>query len=306
MSLTREQLDERLNYICGSDAAVICGISPYNNKIQLWQEKTKQITPKDISDKPCIKAGNFLEPAVREWFESETGMKVTTDPRLLIHESIPYMAGHIDGWVGTDAIFEAKTAAYDYGWGEQGDNIIPDHYLCQVAHYMAVTDVNKAYVAVLIRGTDFRYYLIERNKKLEEMLLRTQSEFWNCVKKNIAPTPTSGDEVISLHGYRSISESMVADGEINELLISLKDLRLNEANIAKNKKAIEDKIKVFMGEKDTLLDQNGKIAITWKGTASSKRFDANAFREENKDEYSKYIREVSSSRRFLIKQQEGL
>ena len=306
MSFTEEELEERLDHVCGSDAAVICGISPYNNKIALWQEKTRQIKPKDISDKPAVKAGKLLESAVRKWFTLETGIKVVVDRRLLKHESIEYMAGHIDGWVGTDAIFEAKTSAYDYGWGEQGDNTIPDHYLCQVAHYMAVCDVSKAYVAVLIRGNDFRHYIIERNQKLEEMLIRTQAEFWNCVKKNIAPTPTSGDEVISLHGYRSISESMVADGEINELLISLKDLRLNEANIAKNKKAIEDKIKVFMGEKDTLLDQNGKIAITWKGTASSKRFDANAFREENKDEYSKYIREVSSSRRFLIKQSEGL
>lgn len=306
MSLTREQLDERLDYICGSDAAVICGVSPYNNKIALWQEKTRQITPRDISDKPYIKAGNFLEPAVREWFEAETGLKVTTDSRLIVHESIEYMAGHVDGWVGTDAIFEAKTAAYDYGWGEQGDNTIPDHYLCQVAHYMAVCDADRAYVAVLIRGTDFRYYVIERNKKLEEMLIRTQAQFWNCVKKNIAPTPSSGDEVISLHGYRSISEAMVADGEINELLISLKDIRVNESAIAKRRKSIEDKIKVFMGEKDTLLDQNGRVAITWKGASASRRFDVAAFKEANNDEYSKYIRDFSSSRRFLIKQSEGL
>ncbi len=306
MSLTREQLDERLNYICGSDAAIICGVSPYGNQIELWQEKTRQISPKDISDKPYIKAGNFLEPAVRQWFESETELTVTTDTRLIEHKEISYMAGHIDGWVGTDAIFEAKTASYEHGWGETGSGIIPDHYLCQVAHYMAVCDVKKAYVAVLIRGTDFRYYIIDRNEKLEAMLLRKQSEFWDCVKKNYAPRPMSGDEVISLHGYKSISESLVADGEINELLISLKHIKKNEANLEKTKKAIEDKIKVFMGENDTLLDQNGKIAITWKGSSAAKRFDAEAFKKDNKDEYAKYIREVSSSRRFLIKQSEGL
>ncbi len=306
MSLTEKQLDERLDFICGSDAAVICGVSPYSNQIQLWQEKTRQIKAKDISDKPSVKAGNFLESAVRKWFESETGLEVTIDERLIIHEDIPYMAGHIDGWVGEDAIFEAKTTSYEHGWGEHGDNTIPDHYLCQVAHYMAVCDVKKAYVAVLIRGTDFRYYIIERNPKLEEMLIRKQKEFWNCVKKNIAPLPMSGQEVISLHGYKSINEPVLADGEINELVINLKDIRQTEDELSKRKKVIEDKIKVFMGEKDTLLDLNGRIAITWKGAVPSKRFDANAFKASNEEEYSKYIRECSSSRRFLIKQPEGL
>jgi putative phage-type endonuclease len=303
MSLSQNQLNERLNYICGSDAAVICGVSPYANHIELWQEKTRQITPKDISHKACIKAGNFLEPAVRSWFEAETGLKVTTDDRLIVHDKIPFMAGHIDGWVGTDSIFEAKTSSYDYGWGETGTGDIPDHYLCQVAHYMAVCDVKKAYVAVLIRGTDFRFYVIERNMKLEEMLIRKQEEFWECVKKNYPPRILSGQEVISLHGYKSVEESLVATGEISELLINLRDIRLEEDRMSKTKKDLEDKIKVFMGEKDTLLDLSGKIAVIWKSSKPTKRFDATRFKEDNEREYSKYVKECSASRRFLIKQE---
>ncbi len=305
--LTKNQLQERLNYICGSDAAVICGISPYKNPIELWQEKTGQIIPPDISDKPCIKAGNFLEPAIRDWFEAESGLKVTQEPSLLKHPTIEYMAGNVDGLIKDEnAIFEAKTTSYEAGWGEQGSNTIPDHYLCQVSHYMAVADAKRAYVAVLIRGSDFRYYIIDRNIKLEEMLIRKEKEFWDCVKKNESPKPMSGEEVISLHGYKSIEEPIIADGEINELIMKLKEIRQNESELAKYKKAIEDKIKVFMGEKDTLVDLNGKIAITWKGSSPSKRFDMNAFKEANNDEYSKYIKDISSSRRFLIKQPEGL
>jgi len=306
MSLTAKQLEQRLDYICGSDAAVICGISPYNNKIKLWQEKTRQIHSEDISHKACIKAGNFLEPAIRTWFEEETGLKVTLDPNLIIHKDVPYMAGNIDGWVGDDAIFEAKTASYDIGWGEQGENTIPDIYLCQVAHYMAVCDVKRAYVAVLIRGNDFRHYVIDRNKKLEEMILRTQKSFWDCVRTRVAPRPMSGAEVISLHGYKSIKEPVVADGTIQQSLLTLEEIKQTIKKLDVQKQEVEDKIKIFMGQNDTLLSQSGKIAVTWKSAKSTKRFDAISLREDDIETYSKYIKEFSASRRFVLKTKEGL
>jgi putative phage-type endonuclease len=306
MSLTAKQLEERLDYICGSDAATICGISPYGDKIKLWQEKTRQIHAEDISDKPYIKAGNFLEPAVRAWFEKETGMTVTLDPKLIVHKDIAYMAGNIDGWVGDDAIFEAKTASFDTGWGEQGDNTIPDHYLCQVSHYMAVCDVKRAYVAVLIRGNDFRHYVIDRNYKLEEMLLRTQKSFWDCVRTRVAPRPASGAEVISLHGYKSIEEPVVANGDIQQDLIQLEKVKQTIKKLDSQKSELEDKIKIFMGQNDTLLSQSGKIAVTWKSAKSTKRFDSASLKEDDVETYSKYVKEFSASRRFILKTNEGL
>lgn len=305
MSLTEHQIEERLDYICGSDAAVICGVSPWGNVIKLWQEKTRQICAEDISDKPYIKAGNFLEPAVRSWFEDETGLKVTIHKPIIVHPTIPYLAGNIDGKIGDDAIFEAKTASYDEGWGEYGDNKIPDHYFLQVSHYMMVADVKKAYIAVLIRGNDFRYYTIERNPKLEEMMLRKYKEFWKCVIKNIAPTPSNGEEVLSLYGYVSIDEQIIADGDIQDNLERLEHVResIKKANDLKDK--LEDKIKIYMGQKDTLLTTSGKIAATWKQAQESRRFDLLAFKTENEELYNKYIKKCAASRRFIFKQQEG-
>jgi putative phage-type endonuclease len=306
MSLTAKQLEERLDYVCGSDASIIVGISPYKNQIQLWQEKTRQIRAEDISHKPYVKAGNFLEPAVRAWFEKETGLTVTLEPKLLVHDDIEYMAGNIDGWVGDNAIFEAKTASYDTGWGEQGDNTIPDHYLCQVSHYMAVANVKRAYVAVLIRGNDFRHYVIDRNYKLEEMILRKQKEFWHCVKTRTAPRLMSGQEVISLHGYKSIEEPVVADGEIQQKIFELEEVKQSIKKLDIQKSALEDNIKIFMGQNDTLLSQSGKIAVTWKSAKITKRFDAASLKEDNVEMYSKYTKEFSASRRFVLKTQEGL
>jgi putative phage-type endonuclease len=304
VSLTEHQIQERLDYICGSDAAVICGVSPWGNVVQLWQEKTRQIFPEDISDKPYIKAGNFLEPAVRAWFEDETGLKVTLDKSLIVHPTIPYLAGNIDGRVGTDAIFEAKTASHDEGWGQTNNNQIPDHYLLQISHYMMVADVKKAHIAVLIRGNDFRYYTIERNPKLEEMMLRKYKEFWKCVTKNIAPIPSNGEEVLSLYGYKSIEEQVVADYLIQEDLQRLENVRESIKKSEALKEKLEDKIKIFMGQKDTLLSSSGKIAATWKQANESRRFDLLTFKTENEELYNTYTKTCAASRRFIFKQQQ--
>lgn len=305
MSLTEHQLEERLDYICGSDAAVICGVSPWGNIVKLWQEKTRQICHEDISDKPYIKAGNFLEPAVRSWFEDETGLKVIIHKPMIVHKTIPYLAGNIDGKVGDDAIFEAKTASYDEGWGLSGENRIPDHYLLQVSHYMMVADVKKAHIAVIIRGNDFRYYTIERNPKLEEMMLRKYKEFWKCVTKNIAPTPSNGEEVLSLYGYTSIEEQIIADYTIQEELQRLENVKESIKKATDLKDKLEDKIKIYMGQKDTLLSSSGKIVATWKQAQESRRFDLLTFKTENEDLYNKYTKTCSASRRFIFKQQEG-
>jgi len=307
MSLTSLQLEERLNYICGSDSAVICGVSKWGNIIELWQEKIRQRTPKDISDNPYVKAGNFLEPSVIKWFESETGIEVTIDNNLIVHPTIPYLAGNIDGRVEDDAIFEAKTSSSELGWGEQGENKIPDHYLLQVSHYMMVTNTQKAYVAVLIRGSDFRHYVIDRNLKLEEMMLKKYEKFWHAVKTETAPEVSTGQEVLSLYGYASVQEPIIANGDIQEEIDKLEELKITIKESEEKKQKIEDKIKIYMGQNDTLLSTSGKIVATWKQTRETSRFDAPTFKKENEQIYKKYIKSCSSQRRFVIKQpNEGL
>lgn len=304
--LTQEQLEERLNYICGSDCATILGLNPYSNKVKLWQEKTGNITPEDISNKPYVKAGNFLEPAIRAWFEAETGLKVTLEPNLIVHPLLPWMAGNIDGRINEHEILEIKTTSCDRGWGKQGENKIPDNYLCQITHYMAVTCAKVCHVAVLIRGTDFRTYRFERNIELEDIVIEKEQKFWELVQKKECPEVTNADEILSLHGYHSDATSVVADADIDMSLQILDNVRVALKSIEEEKKKIEDKIKIFMGKNDTLLGVDGKIAVTWKACAPSKRFDSNAFKKENESEYFKYVKPCESSRRFVIKTTEGL
>jgi putative phage-type endonuclease len=299
--LTKQQLENRTNYIGGSDAPIILGLSPYRNQVDLWHEKTGHIEPKDISNNPYVKAGNFLEPSVKRWFEHETGLKITNENEFYEHPDHNFIGGHIDGFIREEnAVFEAKTSSSDKGWGANGSNEIPDSYLIQIAHYMSITGASKAYIAVLIRGVDFRYYIIKRNQRLEDMIIEREKEFWSLVINNYAPTPKKASEIISLNGFKSVEESVVADNEIQNYLEKLEQVNFQMLVLSRQKEEMSDKIKLFMGEKDTLIESNGKIAATWKETKASTRFDADTFKKEKPDDYCNYIKTTSGSRRFCV------
>jgi len=305
--LTKEQLENRINYIGGSDAPIILGLSNYKNRVELWQEKTGQIEPRDISDNPYVKAGNFLEPSIRTWFEHETGLKISHENEFYEHPEHDFIGGHIDGWIKSEnAIFEAKTAASDKLWGTIESNEIPDPYLVQITHYMAITGAAKAYVAVLIRGVDFRYYVIERNKKLEDLVIEAERAFWNLVMNNNPPEPLTAGEFISLNGYKCIKEPIVATNEVEDCLKNLDQVNLKLSSLAKQKEYLSDKIKVFMGQRDTLTESTGKILATWKETKPSIRFDVEAFKKDRPEDYINYTKTCSGSRRFIVKTNEEL
>jgi len=303
--LTQNQLKERLKYVCGSDCATILGLNPYSNVVKLWQEKTGHRAQEEISNK-YVKSGNFLESAVRAWFEAETGLKVTLEPNLIVHPIHKWMAGNIDGRINKDEILEIKTTSCEKGWGKQGENKIPDNYLCQITHYMAVTCAKVCHVAVLIRGIDFRTYRFERNIELEDIVIAKEQAFFEMVQKNECPEPASSAEIISFHGYHSDASSIVADAKTQEYLDKLVDINKSIKELEQKKFACQELLKLFMCKNDTLLDQSGKIAGTWKSCAQSQRFDSASFKEANEKEYLKYLKTCSPSRRFIIKTTEGL
>ena len=145
-------LEYRKQGIGGSDAAVVCGISRYKSPVELWMEKTGQLPSQETGE--AAYWGNLLESLVREEFTKRTGISVTKPSALYQSGEHPFMLANVDGLcedpVHGPCIFEAKTAsAYKAG---EWEDAIPDEYMIQIQHYMAVTGYQGAYIAVLIGG----------------------------------------------------------------------------------------------------------------------------------------------------------
>lgn len=301
--LTPEQLQERNKYICATDAAVICGLSPYKNRIELYNEKVGQQSEMQVSEEKTriFKAGHYLEPVIAQWFRDETNKTLEVDESLKVHPNIPYVATHIDRLVkGENAAVECKSSRYGHGFDFE-HNTMPMMYLVQCAHEAMVWEFDRVYCAVLIGGNEFNYCVYERNKRLEQALIDKYKEFWQCVQNEIAPDPLTAEEVISLYGSASENESVFMTSEIDEALENLQQLKMQKKTTESLIKTNEDKIKVYMGKNDTLVGFDNDVKVTWKTTKPIKSFDSKRLQLEHPEIYSKFLNEKPGHRRFLIK-----
>ena len=76
MSLIRKHFEDRDSWLIGrqelgiggSDAAAVCGLSPWTSPVELWRIKTGQKKQKDISANAAVERGVRMEPALRELY----------------------------------------------------------------------------------------------------------------------------------------------------------------------------------------------------------------------------------------------
>lgn len=306
--LTQEQLDERLKFVTGSDAAVICGLnkSPsgefYKTKVQLWLEKTGRAVAEDIGHLNHIKFGNFFEQGVADWFQDATGKIVHKHPAMLVHKSHPWMAGNIDfKVVGENAILECKTA-YKPGeeWGD-GENVIPPHYLMQVAHYCAVGNFDRAYIAVVFAITrEMRWYVYERNTFLEGKLITREKDFWeNNVLADVQPPIESAQDILTLYKETN-ANPIIADKEISHAVSEYDFYSEQIKDLEAMKKRAKEKVQLYMLDADTLVDKSGKILAKWSYIKGATRIDNNILKTEFPDVHAKCLKTGEPQRRFKV------
>lgn len=181
-------LAERRKSLGASEAAAALGVSPYDAPIDLWQEKLGLRGAKVESKE--MKWGKIHEPAIIAEYERVMGVEVKLRQPFVRHAEFPWITATLDGVVAdAGRILEVKTASvYADGWGEAGTNQIPEHYLIQVQHQLAVMPgFEGADVAALIGGNDFRVYHVERNETLIEQIILGEQVFWQHVKDGIPP-----------------------------------------------------------------------------------------------------------------------
>lgn len=300
--LSREEwLRYRKCGIGGSDVAAILGISKWNSAISLWLDKTNQ-TNEPVEENEAMQWGTIMEPIIRKHFAEVTGKTVVEVKAMLQHPEHPFMLADVDGLTtddeGNPAILEIKTAS-EYKRSEW-ENDIPAYYQTQVQHYLCVTGVQKAFVAVLIGGNSFKVYEVDADAEIQSMLIAVEKDFWNKVQNMIRPEMDGSDAAKNLLDslYRGgIEEQIVMPDEAIEYVDAYIEACVEEDNAKAKKQEASNHIKEIMGDYDkaTCLGHS----ISWK-PVSSERLDTKALKEAEPEIYEKYVKK-SISRRFTIK-----
>ena len=298
----QQWLRERKNYLGGSDLGAIAGLNPYRTALDVYLDKTSDDIRCETS--PAMRWGNLLEEAVAEAYSEDTGKMVWKWIQPIKHKEYPFLAANIDRWVGDrEYVLECKTAGFTRGkqWGEEGTDQIPESYLVQVAYYAAICDVPKVDIAVLIGGQDFRIYTYERNKELEEKLIKIACNFWhNHIEKRIPPKCVNTRDTFNLFPQSNYQE-IVAEDNIMEKWEELKAAREEESMIQTTIEKLKVEIQEFMQDYDVLIDINGNVIATWKNVAPKTLIDQKKFKEKYKEIYLQCVSYGKQSRMFLIK-----
>ena len=286
----------------GSDAACICGINKYKSPVELWMEKTGQIKPKESGE--AAYWGTILEPIVRKEFSLRSNLKVKIIKSMLQHSKYDFMLANLDGVVIDpecgECIFEAKTASI-FKSDQWDDDNIPQEYMLQIQHYMAVTGYNKTYIAVLIGGNQFKYKVVERDDELINMLIKLEEDFWEHVVTN-TPPPMDGSEASKellnkLYPLSNAKTQIILPDESINLINQYELSKDKEKEACEMKEEAANKLKIMLG--DFECGNSNDRTVLWKSYESEK-LDTKKLKEEQPDIYSRYITK-SQLRRFSIK-----
>jgi putative phage-type endonuclease len=311
MKNKQEWLRERKNYLGGTDLAAICGLNPYRTALDVYLDKTSD----DISEETnaAMRWGNLLEDVVAKAYSEDTGyfLKIADGP--IYHSEYKFLAANIDRWaydlhpfkseMNTKHILECKTTGFTKAkeWGDLGTDQIPESYLIQVAYYAAICDIPKVDIAVLIGGQDFRIYTYERNRELEDKLIKIACNFWhNHIEKRIPPKCVNTRDTFNLFPQSHNCE-IVAESNIMEKWEQLKSLKDEESRIADTIEKLKTDIQEFMRDYDVLIDNQGNVIATWKNTAPKSLVDLKILRQKYREIYEKCIKYGQQSRMFLVK-----
>ncbi|MBR1741146.1 MAG: YqaJ viral recombinase family protein, partial [Lachnospiraceae bacterium] len=235
-------------------------------------------------------------------FEEVTGKAVVEVHAIMQSPEYPFMLADIDGLTeddqGNPAILEIKTAS-EYKRSEWEDGV-PAYYETQVQHYLTVTGLSTAYIAVLIGGNTFRLYQVDADKEVQTMLVAVEADFWNKVTTRTRPEMDGSDaakELLDKTYKGGIKETVTLPEEAEVYIRQYFEASVEEDNAKAKKQEAANRIKELMGDHNKA--SCGGHSVSWT-PVSSERLDTKALKAEQPKVYEKYAK-TSNSRRFTIK-----
>lgn len=308
MAITEQQIEERANYLGGSDAAGILGLSRWKTPLQVFMAKVHPARDDSESriggkNEPAY-WGNKLEDKVCEAFTEVTGKKVYRVNETLIHPDYPFIRANIDRRVvGEDAGFEAKTASA-YKAKEWADEEMPAEYIIQCQHYLAVTGKAYWYLACLIGGQKFIWKSIPRDEELIKQIIEAEVAFWNDFVLKKQPPMVTGREQDSHLLERLYPEAIIGTEAI--LPEPMAETLKERAEIISTIKEREERLtlienEVKAGMKDAETARAGQFLISWKNQSRT-GIDSKALKERYPDIFEA-VQKPSTFRVLRIKEE---
>jgi predicted phage-related endonuclease len=179
-----------------SEAAAICGFSPYETPRHVYHQKRRELPPKEVT--PAMIRGLRCEPLVIEEYKDARPDCLVVAPQPMyfhpLHTCLAAtpdaMVSHADEAVGWpfDAKWIGRRRADEFG--ESGGDGVPDEIIFQAQQQMLVMGADKQETGVVLCGDEFRIYTIHKNVVIQEAILDAAIELAERIKDGRPPEPT--------------------------------------------------------------------------------------------------------------------
>lgn len=184
-----------------SEAAAICGVSPYNTPLQIFLEK-RGIGP-EREDNDAMRLGRKLEPVVLSEYAERMLVELETDQPMYF-SPVPgrwWEAASPDAKViskpklGVDAKTSTwrmldRTGADTEKFGEEGTDQVPVSMLFQAQQLCDVMTWEGVDFPLLLDNRTLRVYHVDRNNDIIAAIVSAEQELAERIIANDPPEPT--------------------------------------------------------------------------------------------------------------------
>ena len=267
-------LEKRKQYITGTDAGKLIGVSPWGGKFAVWLDKTGRAAP--VVETPAMKAGKKFESAILQMYAEEMNCKLehVDGYQLITCDKYPRLGASLDGWNHDLQIpVDAKNIKWkNEKWGDAWTDQFPEYYKAQLQVQMMVTGATFAHLAVMFSGQDFFIYSMEYDEDMAQKILDASDEFWPYVERDKMPEADGSDEATEyIKSEFARGDAAAVKEPTEEILEALKGLqkaKLDEKDAQNRKTEFENRIKLFMGDATAI-----KGVCTWNNNKDSVKTD---------------------------------
>lgn len=271
--MTDEEFGKARVGIGGSTVACVLGLSPYTTVIEEYYKQIGQPLKAPISgearekQKITFASGHLLEETVAQmakmYFKvyKHTDIEMINDTRMFRSKKYPWATANLDRWgviTHSDGsrevvLIEIKTTSLNNRSGieEWKAGIVPSHYECQVRHYMAVLDIDHAYICCAwgqkVDDDSMAVIRIDRDLEIEKTIMEMESDFHNCVQFRIPPSPENQNQELLAKFYARLygapDDSLPAvqlSGYYANVAKSLSDIDQQLSDLEKKKKELTE------------------------------------------------------------------
>lgn len=267
--LTDAQLAIRRSGLTATDVVVLAGLSPYSGASAMAIYAEKMGAKSARSESEAMSLGHELEPIILRALASKRDLTIrdgdTTRSKFWSHHLATPDGIHMPH-ARAEAVCEAKAVGLHYAdaWGED-DGDVPDHVIAQVHWQMHCAELPRAFVGALI-GTEVRTYQVVRDDDLIAALVEVADRFWtDHVVAHQPPAPDgsyAASSAIASIFPRHRGQLVEATPALDTLALQVLELRLQEADVERRRKTLEQEMQLIIGDADGV--EGSSWRCSWK------------------------------------------